>query len=132
MSSFFFCELELITVLLLICESYMSRSARFVSLKLFLKFSIFDSVPFLLNSIFLFNKTHGLFNFKASWFLSKLKLYKSRTQFCSEASDFEVATGSCEIQWYLREMELPKTDLVTNFLNPENRSFENVSIVIFK
>ena len=26
----------------------------------------------------------------------------------------------------------PKTDLVTNFLNPENRSFENVSIVIFK
>ena len=26
----------------------------------------------------------------------------------------------------------PKTDLVTNFLNPENRSFENVSIVTFK
>ena len=25
----------------------------------------------------------------------------------------------------------PKTDLVTNFLNPENRSFENVSIVTF-
>ena len=26
----------------------------------------------------------------------------------------------------------PKTDLVTNFLNPENQSFENVSIVTFK
>ena len=26
----------------------------------------------------------------------------------------------------------PKTELVTNFLNPENRSFENVSIVTFK
>ena len=26
----------------------------------------------------------------------------------------------------------PKTDLVTNFLNPENRSFENVSILTFK
>ena len=26
----------------------------------------------------------------------------------------------------------PKTDLVTNFLNSENRSFENVSIVSFK
>ena len=25
-----------------------------------------------------------------------------------------------------------KTDLVTNFLNPENRSFENVSVVFFK
>ena len=26
----------------------------------------------------------------------------------------------------------PKTDLVTNFLNPENLTFENVSIVTFK
>ena len=26
----------------------------------------------------------------------------------------------------------PNTDLVTNFLNTENRSFENVSIVTFK
>ena len=26
----------------------------------------------------------------------------------------------------------PKTDLMTNFLNPENRSFENISIVTFK
>ena len=26
----------------------------------------------------------------------------------------------------------PKTDLVKNFLNPENQSFENVSIVTFK
>ena len=30
------------------------------------------------------------------------------------------------------ELELPKTDLVTNFLNPGNQSFENVSIVTFK
>ena len=26
----------------------------------------------------------------------------------------------------------PKTDLETNFLNPENRSFENVALVTFK
>ena len=26
----------------------------------------------------------------------------------------------------------PKTDLATNFLNPENRSFEKVSVVTFK
>ena len=26
----------------------------------------------------------------------------------------------------------PKTDLVTNFLNPEDQTFDNVSIVIFK
>ena len=27
----------------------------------------------------------------------------------------------------MRELELPKTDLVTNFLNLEKQSFENVS-----
>ena len=41
------------------------------------------------------------------------------------------ATRSFEIQ-YLPQFELPRTDLVTNFLNPENQSFENVSIVTFK
>ena len=30
------------------------------------------------------------------------------------------------------ELELPKTDLVTNFLTPENQSYENVSMVTFK
>ena len=30
------------------------------------------------------------------------------------------------------ELELPKTDLGTTFLNRENQSFENVSIVAFK
>ena len=32
-----------------------------------------------------------------------------------------------KIQWYLRELELPETDMVTNFLSLENWSFENVS-----
>ena len=36
------------------------------------------------------------------------------------------------LKFNLRELELPKTALVTNFLNPENQSFENVSIVTFK
>ena len=43
---FFFCELQLITVLLLICNSYMSWSRRSVSLKLCLGFSILDSILF--------------------------------------------------------------------------------------
>ena len=63
---FFFRELQLITVLLLICDSYMSWSTRFVSVKLFVGFSIFDSVLFLLKSMVLFNKMHGLFDFKKS------------------------------------------------------------------
>ena len=53
--TFFFRELQLITVLLLICDSYMSWSTRFVSLKLCVGFSIFDSVSFLLKFIILFN-----------------------------------------------------------------------------
>ena len=48
MPSFFFRELQLSTVLLLICDSYMSWSTRLVSIKLCVKFSIFDSVSFLL------------------------------------------------------------------------------------
>ena len=61
------------TVLLLICDSYMSWSTRFVSLKLCVEFSIFDSVSFLLKFIFLCNKMHGFFDFKTSLLLSKLK-----------------------------------------------------------
>ena len=63
---FVFRKLQLITVLLLICDSYVSWSTRFVSLKLCVGFSIFDSVSFLLKFIFLLNKMHGLFDFKTS------------------------------------------------------------------
>ena len=67
MPYFFFRELQLITVLLLICDSHMNLRTRFVFLKLyvgFFLFSIFNSVLFLLKFISLFNKTHGLFDFK--------------------------------------------------------------------
>ena len=58
--SFFFCELRLITALLLILNFYASWSTRFVSPKLCIGFSIFDSASFLLNVnfIFLFIKKH--------------------------------------------------------------------------
>ena len=60
MSSYFFRELQLVTVFVLIRGSYMSWNARFVSLNLCLTFSIFDSVSFLLKFIFLFNKMQTL------------------------------------------------------------------------
>ena len=41
-------------------------NTRFISLKLCVGFFISDSVSFLLKFIFLFNKMHGLFNFKTS------------------------------------------------------------------
>ena len=65
MPSFFFRELQhysyiVITVFLLICDSYMTWSTRFVSLKLCMGFSIVDFVSFLLKLIFLLDKMHGL------------------------------------------------------------------------
>ena len=51
MPSVFFRELKLITVLLLIWDFYMSWSTRLISLKLYVGFSIFDSVLFLLKFI---------------------------------------------------------------------------------
>ena len=64
MHSFFFRELQLITVFLLIRDSYTSWTTWFISLKLCVGISIFDYISFLLNFIFLFNKKHGLFDFK--------------------------------------------------------------------
>ena len=52
--------------LLLIRSSYTSWSTWYISLKLRVGFSIFNSVSLLLNSTFLFNKNHGLVYFKTS------------------------------------------------------------------
>ena len=71
--SFFFREIQLITVLLLICNSYMSWSTRFLSLKLRVRFSIFYSISFLLKFIILFIEMHELFDCKTSQFHLKLK-----------------------------------------------------------
>ena len=64
MLSFFFRELQLITVLFLIYDSYMTWSTRFVSLKLCVGFFIFDFLSFLLKFIHLFNKMQGLLTLK--------------------------------------------------------------------
>ena len=53
-------------VLLLICDSCMSWRATFVSLKPCVGFAIFHSASLLLKFIFLFNKMHGLFDYKTS------------------------------------------------------------------
>ena len=65
-SSFFFRDPQLTTVLLLICDSYMSWSTKFVSVKLCVGFYFFDSVSSLLIFIFLLNTMHGVFDFKTS------------------------------------------------------------------
>ena len=56
----FFRELQVITVLLLVSDSYMSWSTRFVSLNMCEGFSIFDSVLYSLKFIFLFKNLDSL------------------------------------------------------------------------
>ena len=57
MLSFFFRELQLITVLILICDSYMRWSTKFVALKLCVPFSI----PFRFFMDYLTLKRHNSF-----------------------------------------------------------------------
>ena len=70
-------------------------------LKIYMEFSIFHSVSPLLKFIFLFNKIHTLF--------------------CSEISEV-VKFNDIYKTWSSQ-----KSELVTNFLNLENQSFENVN-----
>ena len=64
MHSLVFRELQLITVLLLIRDSYMSGSTRLISRKLCVGFSILDSDSLSLKFIYLFDKKHDFFGFK--------------------------------------------------------------------
>ena len=123
MPSFFFRELQLITI----HDSYMSWSTWFATLKLCVGFSIFDSVSFLLKSIFLFYKIgmdsltlkhHNSFqnqsirktthSFAPRPLISKLQKVLKFNDIC--------------VSW-----SPPKTELETNFLNLENWSFKCVT-----
>ena len=120
------CELQLITVLLLICDSYLNWSTRLISLKMCVEFSIFDSASFLLKFMFLFNKKHWLFSFLIITF--KIKTVEKTSSFTSRTMIFrlqeEIANliKSAWVGW-----SSPKTDPKTNFLNLENWSFENLT-----
>ena len=117
----FFCELQLITVLLLICDSYMSWSTRFVSLNLRVAFSIFNSVWFLWKFIFLFNKMYGYFLWLQNFIIPFIIPFAPRTLIFKLQQEVLKFNGIC-VNWSSR-----KTDLVTNFLNFENRNFDNAS-----
>ena len=57
-----FRELQFATVLLLICDSYMSQNTRFVAVNRSVAFYIFNSVSLLFKFIFLLKQKRGLFN----------------------------------------------------------------------
>ena len=125
---FFFRELQLISVLLLICDSYMSWSTSLVSLKLWVGFSIFDSVSFLLKFIFLSTKCMDSLTLKRHYSFQNYNNKKSTHSLLPD-----VWFLSCNKKfWNSVVLKFsfwisPKTDLVTNFLKLKSRSFENVS-----
>ena len=93
-------------------NSYMTWSARLVSLKVCVGFSIINFLLFLLKFKFLFNKNHGRFDIETSYFLSKTHTFTPRPQITK-----------------LQQNVLKFNDILLSWssLHLENRNFENVS-----
>ena len=126
MKSFFFRELQLITVLLLICNSYTSWSTWFISLKLCLVFFIFDSVYFLLKFIFLlYIWTLWLQNVIIRFEIKIAE--KTHTSFAPRPQIFKLQQEDWKFSDIRVSWSSPKTDLEMNLLNLENRRFEYVT-----
>ena len=106
----------------LIWNSYMSWSTRFVSLKLCVRFSIFDSVLFLLKFIFLFNKIRELFDFQYfNNFIIPFKIKIIENPHTALLPDLWCLSFKIQLNLKFNDIYLswssPKTDLVTNFFN---------------
>ena len=126
MKSFFFRELQLITVLLLICNSYTSWSTWFISLKLCLVFFIFDSVYFLLKFIFLlYIWTLWLQNVIIRFEIKIAE--KTHTSSAPRPQIFKLQQEDWKFSDIRVSWSSPKTDLEMNLLNLENRRFEYVT-----
>ena len=120
---FFFCVLQLMTVLLLICNSYASWSTCFISLKPVVGFRIFDSISFLLNFTFCSTKS-----------MSSLTLKRQNSSHKRATHSFAPRPLIFKLQlviWKLIDICMSwssaKSDLERNFLNIKNRSFRYVS-----
>ena len=102
MPSFFSQEPHLIKAFLLIWDSYMTWSTRFVSLCLCVGLSIFDSISFLLKFICVDSltlKRHNSFQ--------NYKNRKAAHSFATRLLIFKLQQGF-KIHWYLHELELSK------------------------
>ena len=128
MPLFFFRELRLITVLLLICDSYISWSARFVCLKLRMGFFIFDSVSFLLKFIYIFsNKMQDSLTLKRYNSFQNWNNRKATHSFASRPLTFKLQQEVLKFNDIFVSWSSPKLTWWTDFLNLEYRSFENLS-----
>ena len=67
---------------------------------------------------------YKLFDFKMSQFLSEIKYRKATHSFAPRPLIFKLQQEVLKFNDICVSWSSPKTDLVTNFLNLENRSFE--------
>ena len=125
MPSFLIRELQLIAVLLLICNSYMSWSTRFVSLKLCVGFSMFDYVSFLLK--FFSTECMDSLTLKRHNSFQKQNSRKATHSFAPRPLIFKLQQEVLKFNYIFVSWSSLKTGLATNFLNLENWSFENIS-----
>ena len=108
MHYFFFRELQLITVFLLIRSFYTNWNTWLIFLKLCVGFSIFVFVSFLLNFIFLFTKSMDSLTLKLHNSFQNKNNRKARHSFAARPLVFKFSTRSFKSQWYPHELELPK------------------------
>ena len=108
MHYFFFRELQLITVFLLIRSFYTNWNTWLIFLKLCVGFSIFVFVSFLLNFIFLFTKSMDSLTLKLHNSFQNKNNRKARHSFAARPLIFKFSTRSFKSQWYPHELELPK------------------------
>ena len=103
MPSFFFHQLQVISLTFNLRFLYELKITRFVFLKLYAEFSIFHFLSF---SYFCPTKSMDSLTLKRHKSFQNQNNRKA-TQFCSQTSD-QVATRNFKIQWCLHELELPK------------------------
>ena len=125
LSFFFFRELQLITVLLLIINFYMSR--RFVSLKVGVVLSNFW-FRFVFIKVYIFAQQ----NARTLWIYViipfKIKIIENpHTILLQNLWFFKMQNKVLKLNDIFVSWSSPKTCMETNFLRLENRSFENVT-----
>ena len=128
----FFCELQMITVLSLICNSYMRWSTCFVSLKNVCVSFHFGICFFFIKVCCCSTKFMDSLTLKRHNSFQNQNNRKATHSFAPSALIFKLQLEVWKFNDICESWSTPKSDPVANFLNPENRSFENVSIVTFK
>ena len=110
MHSFFFLKLQLIRVLYLICSLYTSWSTTFISLKVRVAFSIFNST-----FIFVFIKVYIFVQQKDHNSVQNKKSIKSNHSFAHRPLTFKMQPETMDLETIFSNLEIPSFEYVTSF-----------------